>query len=721
MRNMSKSVMVLGLLLLVLSGMGPWPASAQGPDVAERFRSVDKALRWLANQQNAGGGFGTPSSDPETTCSVVLAFAAAYEEPDSVQTGGDSPLDYLETQVAGYGNNAEGVARLILAAVAGNRDPRDFDGADLIATLQGYRQPSGQYYSDPSDGIAAQALALMALQVSKEPVPTVAITWLKSQQNGDGGWGPMPTQASDTTSTALSVQGLVSAGESPTSPAVGDAVDYLKQRQTSSAGFASSAATSVSDPACTTQAIQALLVAGEDLLSTEYSRCLRTPFDALLDAQSGNGSFESDALVTSASTPGLMGRPLPLPGRHLAALKALEWLATQQQSGGDFGSGGITADAVYAISLCGQNPDGPDWTKSGGSALAALEAMTPDYIVSGPPGGPAGELGKVIRAVEAAGADPYDFAERDLVDELKATYNDSTGRYHPFKVFSHDVALLALHAVSETIPAKAITTIEEAQLAEGGWSWGWDDIIPDVDSSGLSMQGIVAGGGPSSPDVADDFASFLESIRFPGGAYPDLATRPEPNCNSTALAIQGLLASGRYRQQPLIISLDTGGMSSSWDALLGFQEPSGSFAYTASGPESRLLATLEAIQTLASPLYPGYEPLSEGDTTIAGEIHTRLTCGDGLEIAAPYSGDDNNNGSASLRYRVEGETSWSTSSDMDKAGIAYLLLPPLEEGASYEIEVTYVDPDGVSGEATQYLTVYTGKSRIPLILKAYAG
>jgi hypothetical protein len=425
--------------------------------------------------------------------------------------------------------------------------------------------------------------------------------------------------------------------------------------------------------------------------------------------------------VTGAVVAGLMGRALPMPGRGIAALKALEWLSSQQQPDGGFGNGGATADAVYAIALCGQDPDGPDWTEGGHSALEALEDQTPDYLSLAPPGGPAGELGKVIRAVEAAGGDPYDFAGMDLVDELKANYNPSTGRYHPFKLFSHNVALMALHAVSETIPAKAVTTIEEGQLPEGGWPWGWDATTPDVDSSGLSMLSLVAGGGPSSPDVTNGYVAFLESVRFPGGAYPDLATRPEPNCNSTALAIQGLLAAGRHREQPLIMPLDTGGVFSSWDALLGFQEPSGSFAFMASGAESRVLATLEAILALATDAYPPFEPLSEGDATVAGEVLARLTCGDGLEIVAPYTADDNNDGSATLRYRIQGDTLWSTGSSMSKAGLAYLLLPHLQAGEHYEIEVTYDDPDGVSGQATQYLIVYEGKGCVPLALKAYAG
>jgi hypothetical protein len=730
---MRKTLLSLAILLAVCA-QGVLPASAQGPTIAERFRSVDKALHWLANEQNADGGFGEPTSDPETSCSVVLAFAAAYEDPDTVQDGDSSPLDFLATQVPTYTVTVEGTARTILAVVAGNYDPHGFAGTDLIATLveDYYQEASGRYQADPSDGIAAHSLAILALQGSKESVPSAAKTWLRSQRNfADGGWGLMPGDASDTTSTALSIQALLSAGASPSSTAVLAGVNYLRARQTADAGFAASATESESDPASTAHAIQALLAAGEDLLSSEYSWCLRTPFDALVDDQSGDGSFGGDVLVTAASTPGLMGRSLPLPGRGLAAMQALEWLHTQQKDGseegnpepGSFGGGAVTADAVYAIALCGEDPDGPDWTKGGTSALDALETLTPDYIVSGPPGGPAGELGKVIRAVEAAGGNPHDFAGLDLVDELIDTYNASTGRYNTNKVFSHDLALIALHAVSETIPAQAVTTLEAEQtrLGNGSWPWSWDGSTGDVDTTGISLQALVAGGGPTSPDVAEDAVGFLESLRFPDGGYPDLATRTEPNCNSTALAIEGMLAVGMYREQPLLIPLETGGVSSSWDALLAFQEPSGSFAFTASGPESRLLATLEAIQTLVSPLYPEYEPQSDVDATVAGTVHARLTCGDGLEIVAPFSDDKNNDGSASLWYRVQGESPWSTPSDMEKTGISYLLQPPLDSGAYYEIQVTYFDPDGVSGEATQNLTVYGGKACVPLVLRDYTG
>lgn len=716
----------LVIAFLLMSTVCPWALSAQGPgldaDMPDRFRAVDKGLRWLDAQQNTDGGFGEPASDAGTTCGVVFAFAAAYEEPGTVQEGTNSPLDYLASQVATYTSSAQGTARMILGVVAGNEDPGDFRGTDLVATLEGYRQPDGQYRGAAPEGIAAQALAIMALKASYQNVPSSAITWLKNRQNTDGGWGLLPDQTSDTENTSLSMQALIAVGESSASLPIADAIGYFHARQQSDSGFASSASASSSDAASTAQAIQALLAGGENLLSAEWSPCLRTPFDALLDFQTGSGSFADDLSRTSASVPALMGRSFPLPGRRLAAFKALEWMKSQQDVEGGFGDGGVTADAVYAIALCDQDPDGAHWTEDGYSALDALKTKTPDYIDSAPGGHPAGELAKVIRAVQAAEDDPTNFPPgRDLVAELKATYVESTGRYHPNKVFSHGLALLALKDVAEAIPAKAVTTLENARRDDGGWPWAWSGPTSDVDSTGRSMEALVAGGGPGSPAVFTDAAKFLQSLQFADGGFPDLANRPEANCNSTSLAIQGLLAADRYREEPLLFSTGGGAVASSWDALLAFQEQTGSFAFTGSAPESRLLATLDAIPALVSTHYPAYEPLAEGDETEVGTVSSRLSCEDGLQLVAPYAGDDDNDGWATLRYRVVGESSWTGPTVMDKRGLAYLQVPDLAFGADYEIEVAYGDPDGVSGENPQSMEIHVGRACIPLAMRGHGG
>ena len=83
-----KGLAVLTALLLAATpGVRTRTAEAalSGPEISDRLRAADKALRWLDARQNADGGFGDAGSDPRTTCEVVLAFASAYEQPATVQ------------------------------------------------------------------------------------------------------------------------------------------------------------------------------------------------------------------------------------------------------------------------------------------------------------------------------------------------------------------------------------------------------------------------------------------------------------------------------------------------------------------------------------------------------------------------------------------------------------------------------------------------------------
>jgi hypothetical protein len=134
-----------------------------------------------------------------------------------------------------------------------------------------------------------------------------------------------------------------------------------------------------------------------------------------------------------------------------------------------------------------------------------------------------------------------------------------------------------------------------------------------------------------------------------------------------------------------------------------------------------MLATLDAIPALVSEYYPAYEPLSEVDGTITGQVSSRLTCGHGVQVVASYTGDDDNDGWAGLRYHVVADPTWNEVPSMHKGGLAYLHLLNLEVGTQYELEVTYHDPDGITGDNPEIITVQTERSCLPLVMTDFSG
>lgn len=290
-----------------------------------------------------------------------------------------------------------------------------------------------------------------------------------------------------------------------------------------------------------------------------------------------------------------------------AACRALTWLATQQGPDGSFGfylangayqaSASVMADAVYALALLGENPDGARWTRGGQSALDALAALAPGYV-----GADAGQAGKVARAVALAGADPRAFGNLDLVAIIQAAHDPATGRYHPALLFRHTLAVEGLLRSGVKVPQAALDTLISAQLADGGWFWSFDGTQSDVDTTGRVLQ-LLAGQArvPASQAYARAAAFLAESQAAAGGWGADAAN--PPNSNSSALALHGLVSAGVDPQAARFLKQSR----SALDSLLSFQETSGAFAYIRQPgkEEVRLMATLDALIALAPLLSDG--------------------------------------------------------------------------------------------------------------------
>jgi hypothetical protein len=286
---------------------------------------------------------------------------------------------------------------------------------------------------------------------------------------------------------------------------------------------------------------------------------------------------------------------------------AIAWLHTQQLADGSFGGASVTADVVYVLALASEDPGGPAWTQGGKSALDALAALTPAFLIRRE----AGPAGKVARAVAAAGRDPRNFAGMDVIGVIEQAYIPTTGRYHPTQLFHHTLAVEGLLRASEPVPSTAINALLAAQLPNGGWFWAFIDpgqIDPskdqsDVDATGrvlqllagqLDLQCLTASYGRA--------ATYLAGGQLASGGWGGRAGQAPENANSTGLVVAGLRATGRDPDAaPFRTSAPTATAT-----LLSYQESSGAFVYIkeAGKEESRLMATADALVALLQPLTP---------------------------------------------------------------------------------------------------------------------
>jgi len=314
-----------------------------------RKQRANLALTWAQTQSYASASAETehnltvplPPFLPPSSASVdaVLAFAAAGYDPATVtMTGGSqSVLADLANDTFTYTRDVSGTlyparaGKLLLGVVAAGAEPTAFglyptghisagSAINLVAELQATYHPATGAYSSTAvfkdletHGFAwpfNQSWAMLGLAATGETVPAAAVTFLINQQLDSGDW-------SGVKDTAIAMQALATTLVSGTAD--------LKARQNAAGGWYNTQATAY--------AIQALLAAGEDLLSAPWIVAGHSPFNALRAYQKpdgpcvynwnepmplGNARADND-VATWAAVPALMGVSYPYAGQDLGA------------------------------------------------------------------------------------------------------------------------------------------------------------------------------------------------------------------------------------------------------------------------------------------------------------------------------------------------------------------------------------------------------------------
>ena len=104
------------------------------------------------------------------TMEAVFAIVGGGEDPATWVQGGSTPISFLESQASNALATPGDTAKLILAAVAAGRDPRDFGGLDLVSSLEAALDEGGLYGGPQAGNVFAQSLAILALNATGRPL-----------------------------------------------------------------------------------------------------------------------------------------------------------------------------------------------------------------------------------------------------------------------------------------------------------------------------------------------------------------------------------------------------------------------------------------------------------------------------------------------------------------------------------------------------------------------
>jgi hypothetical protein len=277
--------------------------------------------------------------------------------------------------------------------------------------------------------------------------------------------------------------------------------------------------------------------------------------------------------------------------------RELSYLSSAQNADGGFGAAAgqpsgelYTGWTAIGLAAAGRNPAGV--RRGGRSVLDGLraEASTLDGL---------GDDERTILALRACGASAYSFAGRNLVAEvLRERASDDS--------FAHQVnltafAILALRAVGHSAELSAIREaagwIERQQNGDGGFGFGGRGSASDVDDTAAAVQALAAAGARDRRVLARA-SGYLVGAQNPEGGFPQ-QRGGESNAQSTAWAVQGLLAVGR---DPA--SVKRGGSRSPLGYLESLLAPNGSIRYSRTSAQTPVWVTAQALTALARKTFP---------------------------------------------------------------------------------------------------------------------
>ncbi len=275
----------------------------------------------------------------------------------------------------------------------------------------------------------------------------------------------------------------------------------------------------------------------------------------------------------------------------------LAFLTSAQNSDGGFGGARgqgsselYTAWTAMGLAAAGRNP--ASVRRSGRSVLDSLRAQA--STLQG-----LGDAERTILAARACGASGYSFAGRNLVAEVLRSRDSDDSFDHQVNLTAF--AIFTLRAVGHSPGFGAIHQaagwIERRQNPDGGFSFGDRGAVSDVDDTGAALQAL-ADAGAHNAHILGAAAGYLVRSQNLDGGFPQ-QYGGESNAQSTAWAIQGLIAAG-YNPN----TVRRRGSRTPIGYLESLRAPDGSIRYSRTGAQTPVWVTAQALIALAGKTFP---------------------------------------------------------------------------------------------------------------------
>jgi energy-coupling factor transport system substrate-specific component len=275
----------------------------------------------------------------------------------------------------------------------------------------------------------------------------------------------------------------------------------------------------------------------------------------------------------------------------------ISFLTSAQNTDGGFGAARgqgsselYSAWAAMGLQASGHNP--LSVRHGGHSVLDALRAEV--STLQG-----LGDAERTILAARVCGVSAYSFAGRNLVAEvLRARASDNS--------FNHMVnltafAIFALRAAGHSPGFRAIRDaagwIERQQNGDGGFGFGGHGSSSDVDDTGAALQALADAGARNGRSLGAAAGYLIRSQNLDGG-FPQ-QYGGESNAQSTAWAVQGLIAAGRN-----LNAVRRRSSRSPIGYLESLLAPGGSIRYSRTGSQTPVWVTAQALIALSGKTFP---------------------------------------------------------------------------------------------------------------------